>query len=748
MPNLPLKSPGKTSFAKSALIRGKGSGTATPFGGVAGKKGGGGNLPAGGPGHEGEANGILEGISSLHSWIKTQTMIRPTPKISRGKLNGTYEEDADEDVVITLTAKNPQAPKNVVRFDYTSGEYINIKLSETMIDHLEIESTCFHRDSVEAKKQIQAGGGAMNGLDEDEHDEDLDEERTKRNQTAKRDQVARDAEKVKAVKPRRRDSDDEDGDGGDKKLQNQFSFVERATQTMNNAMKSAAIQTEPPPRANFSDSVNQWIIFDAYTAYEKQKELQEEQEKNKGKKEENVSAYSIKRILSDKKPDPNEDLNRNMLKAAKILERMVNQNTYNDIALDFKYWEDASDEFRETEGTLLPLWKFNFEKARDMEITCLCWNPCYTDLFAASYGTYNFYEQDKPEESYVCVFSLKNPSFPEYLCKAHCGVMCVDIHPRHPHMLAAGLADGSVAVYNLQVHSQDPFYLSTANNGKHQDIVWQIKWAKDNLDGYLNFYSVSGDGRVTNWTIVKTALWHTDTMSIKFSRHLENFSEELVRDNLREGGRCVNFNPTDETMFLVGTDEGVIYKCTTEYSSKYLETYPAHNTSIYNIAWNQYVPSIFITCASEWMIKIWDHNSRKPLFMFDLNSQVGDVAWAPYSSTVFAAVTIDGKVHVFDLHVDKYHPVCSQPIIPRKKARLNHVSFNLHHPILIVGDSKGTVHCVKLSPNLRRQTKEVKTALANKEPKKALELEIKKLENLLAMVREPQDNKGRKEDEP
>lgn len=36
--------------------------------------------------------------------------------------------------------------------------------------------------------------------------------------------------------------------------------------------------------------------------------------------------------------------------------------------------------------------------------------------------------------------------------------------------------------------------------------------------------------------------------------------------------------------------------------------------------------------------------SRKPLFMFDLNAQVGDVAWAPYSSTVFAAVTVDGKV--------------------------------------------------------------------------------------------------------
>lgn len=74
--------------------------------------------------------------------------------------------------------------------------------------------------------------------------------------------------------------------------------------------------------------------------------------------------------------------------------------------------------------------------------------------------------------------------------------------------------------------------------------------------------------------------------------------------------------------------------------------------------------------------------------MFDLNAQVGDVAWAPYSSTVFAAVTIDGKVHVFDLHVDKYKPVCSQPIVPRKKARLNHISFNPNYPVLIVGDSR------------------------------------------------------------
>ena len=35
------------------------------------------------------------------------------------------------------------------------------------------------------------------------------------------------------------------------------------------------------------------------------------------------------------------------------------------------------------------------------------------------------------------------------------------------------------------------------------------------------------------------------------------------------------------------------------------------------------------------------------MFTFDLGSSVGDVAWAPYSATVFAAVTADGKVFMW-----------------------------------------------------------------------------------------------------
>lgn len=60
------------------------------------------------------------------------------------------------------------------------------------------------------------------------------------------------------------------------------------------AFQSEDVQTEPPPRANFTDTVNQWIIYDAYTVYERNKEMQEEMDKGKGKKEEAAAANTFR----------------------------------------------------------------------------------------------------------------------------------------------------------------------------------------------------------------------------------------------------------------------------------------------------------------------------------------------------------------------------------------------------------------------------------------------------------------------
>ena len=131
--------------------------------------------------------------------------------------------------------------------------------------------------------------------------------------------------------------------------------------------------------------------------------------------------------------------------------------------------------------------------------------------------------------------------------------------------------------------------------------------------------------------------------------------------------------------------------------------------------------------------------SRDPLFVYDLGSPVGDVAWAPYSSTVFAACTADGKVFVFDLNVDKYEALTEQIVVQKRRTKLTHISFNQHHPIMLAGDDRGNVVSLKLSPNLRKRPKVKK----GQEQTDQNEAEFSKLEKILASIRDPDDTRSK-----
>lgn len=87
---------------------------------------------------------------------------------------------------------------------------------------------------------------------------------------------------------------------------------------------------------------------------------------------------------------------------------MINQNIFDEIAQDYRYYEDPSDEFRDEEGTLLPLWKFQYEKTKRMNVTDMCFNTYYYDLFAVCYGSCKFF---CPIQNYSCDKSIFTFSF-------------------------------------------------------------------------------------------------------------------------------------------------------------------------------------------------------------------------------------------------------------------------------------------------------------------------------------------------
>ena len=72
-----------------------------------------------------------------------------------------------------------------------------------------------------------------------------------------------------------------------------------------------------------------------------------------------------------------------------------------------------------------------------------------------------------------------------------------------------------------------------------------------------------------------------------------------------DGGTCLAFKPDNEMEYLVGTEEGMIHLCSTEYASEYIRSFKAHNTMVNSVEWSTFLPDVFISCASEFVVKIW-----------------------------------------------------------------------------------------------------------------------------------------------
>jgi len=84
--------------------------------------------------------------------------------------------------------------------------------------------------------------------------------------------------------------------------------------------------------------------------------------------------------------------------------------------------------------------------------------------------------------------------------------MCIDFHPQAPALISVGCYDGTVMVFDIRLKTNNkPIYQSTVRTAKHTDPVWQVRWSPD-VSKNLSFFSISSDGRVTKWHLMKNKL--------------------------------------------------------------------------------------------------------------------------------------------------------------------------------------------------------------------------------------------------
>lgn len=509
-------------------------------------------------------------------------------------------------------------------------------------------------------------------------------------------------------------------------------YIERMMQTINGAAKSKEVQCEGIVLEDAAVMASVWDLYDSYNSPESPPEGKPVTEtasrsesvastrSNTSRKMSVVSMdrgdifsstvtdldrLSVVRIPDEAEPDGKEILQSEKFQQDLfIMERVVVENIFQGklaayrqlpVIIDPEAADDTEVIPNVTAPSLDRLWSFVCELTKGRNVSSTSWNKKNLDLLAVGYGQFGYKEQ---KGGLACCWSLKNTTWPERIYQCESGVTALDFCTSSPNLLAVGMYNGTVAIYNVQNKENVPVLDSSDNPNKHTCPVWQVKWIEQDSslgeDKGEILVSICADGRITRWHIRK-GLDCSDLMRLKRTgkdRLKKSTGEKEQKEafiSRQAPGMCFDFLPTDSNIYLAGTEEGHIHKCSCSYNEQFLDSYRAHKGPVYKLAWSPFCPDVFLSCSADWCIHLWRQDIVKPILTFSATTNaVHDIMWSPCSPLVFGAVN-ENRVEIWDLSVSTLDPIIVSSAKPG--VRLTTLLFAKNTNCVLIGDSDGQV---------------------------------------------------------
>ncbi|RZB39082.1 WD repeat-containing protein 78, partial [Asbolus verrucosus] len=479
-------------------------------------------------------------------------------------------------------------------------------------------------------------------------------------------------------------------------------------QTLPILMKGRDTETEKIRYKNTSTFVSTWEMYDTFYKKEQESEEESDDEENLSNDENELitidnhrlndeASLESYRVTLEEKQISKLVKSKTFFDALIVIERILGSNCYNEQQKRFKGLSDP-DIFREDmvyKYRLQLLWTYANDATESKCVSAIAFNSFTEDIVAVAYGKY-FYN-DRNCVGMVMIWNFKNPQQPERNYDFKYPVTSIAFSKVNPNLLAVGMYNGDVKVLDVSKREE---VVIRENKTTSFEPVWSIVWFQqgDDEDIMASF----GDGRVCRFQITGAQeLKLTQIMitaaaegKLKGIKYLKKCEDKDISINRYEEARCLALHPSDPYTYFVGTNEGVVHRCSTNYYNEHMDLFKAHDGAIHTVKFSPFANKLYYTCGDDFRARLWVDGIHEPLVTSEPSTlPVLDVDWSPTNSTVVA--TIRGPdILVWDLQRKMYE---SQSVTKSPRGVFNTICrFTPNGRCLMVGDMAGDVHVYSL----------------------------------------------------
>ncbi|XP_073327947.1 dynein axonemal intermediate chain 4-like [Pagrus major] len=500
-------------------------------------------------------------------------------------------------------------------------------------------------------------------------------------------------------------------------------YLVQSAQTFNGEPKDKHTQSDKVVKEDKGMTATTWDIYDSFCDQNESPDTDKDdytdstvgtskgQEKS-GEKSRSSSSYT---------PDPQLILSESLQHSLFVMERTIAGKIFQPKLAAYRQLpmledpdsiakpgtEEQSEESEESSSspTLEYLWTFSCKLTKGCNITSMAWNKINPDILAVAYGDC---EPSNNKPSLICCWSLKNPMWPERVFHCDSCVTSLDFSDINPGQLAVGMYDGTIAIYNVHRQNNNACIANSSEcSERHLHPVWQVNWIKEEMlflreDRKEALISVSADSRITIWSLLSNGLDCRDLMELRTTQNSKEKKKKAAGTKTKierflsilTPGLCLDIHPTDSSIYLAGTMEGLIHKCSLSNSQYVLDTYQKHLCPVNHIKWSPFSSDVFLSCSSDGTIQLWKQDQFTPVLSFTSTQEaVNTVSWSPNWPTIFAAI-IGRQVEIWDLNSNILEPMIVHHAAPGVK--LTSLLFATGTDCVLVGDSDGQVTVYQL----------------------------------------------------